>query len=73
MKLETVFEKVRSDAERVIVLYLREVGSATTEQMEAKFGWQRIKTISVLRNLEHRGILTELEASSRERFALISS
>ncbi len=70
MQLDTVFEKVRSDAERLLVLYLQEVGSATTEQMVATFGWHRTKTISVARNLEERGILTELEASSRERFTL---
>lgn len=72
MELETIFERVKSDAEGLIVLYLRDVGSATAEQIEAKFGWQRIKTITILRNLEHRGILTELDASSRERFALNS-
>lgn len=70
MKLQTPFEEVSSDAERLIVLYLSEVGSATTKQIKSKFGWQRIKTITVLRNLEHRGILTELDAASRERYAL---
>ena len=70
MKLQTLFEEVSSDAERLMVLYLREVGSATTEQIKSEFGWQRIKTISVLKNLEDRGILTELEASTRERYVL---
>jgi DNA-binding IclR family transcriptional regulator len=70
MKLEQLLSRVESDAGKLIVIYLRRVGTATVDQFAERFDWSKMKTYNILSSLREMEIVAPLEESSKERYAL---
>ncbi len=70
MKLEQLLSRVESDAGKLIVIYLRRVGTATVDQLADRFCWSKMKTYNILSALREMEIVAPLEESTKERYAL---
>mgnify|MGYP006282208099 FL=1 len=70
MKLEQLLSQIESDAGKLIVMYLRRVGTATVDQFAERFDWSKMKTYNILSALREMEIVAPLEESSKERYAL---
>lgn len=64
-----LMKSVESDAGKLIVWYILNVGTATVDELATKFDWTISKTYSVCSKLEDKDVLTELKHST-ERYAL---
>lgn len=70
MKLSELLSQIESDAGKLIVMYLRRVGTATVDQLAERFDWSKMKTYNILSSLREMEIVAPLEESSKERYAL---
>lgn len=68
--IDELLSRVESDAGKLIVLYLRKVGTATVDQISSTLSLGKMKTYSVVASLEERDLITELEHASQQRYAL---
>jgi Mn-dependent DtxR family transcriptional regulator len=70
MKLEQLLSQIESDAGKLIVMYLRRVGTATVDQIADRLNWSKMKTYNILSSLREMEVVAPLEESPKERYAL---
>lgn len=62
--------RVESDAGKLIILFLHQVGNATVDHLQDSLNITYGKACSVLDALEEKGLVVQLEASASQRYQL---